>query len=1071
MEDITEGQRDYALNGVAHLEELIRTDGPDFEKARKLLRRILQNCADTADDEGSIGDALAQISKRTKDPLPAVVMLRALAVPGLVPAPNNSNQISRLTVELCESAVPNILGFLRIEKKQQNFEKYEILTNCHTAVCRILTPLETPYVDMDALLNNRHVIIGCLKHTIVEQYAGPFRIVELRSTVDTIFSKLKAVANLSVTLLSDIEDCERAIEHAQADLEGGQSFLTEDFLRPFLTTCRRVLTSFLLSLRGRFSTAITPITSPDRELLKRYPLHEEGRRVQVNILLRNAGQGMATDFRIAAAIEGEDLVLQSESASLGNVQPGEFLATFEVEVKRPCAGFTILLDAEWGEIGSAARKSEVFELFVLAQSGAVDWQKIEYQAPYSTEVAKGDQFVGRADKIRILASKLLRRPMESFYITGQKRIGKTSLALAAAEFARSTSANAALYYRYILWGDFAHADPAYSLRQLGETIEEFLFTHLPEGIPRPLSDYTGSISSLTKIAQLALRVAPQQTFVIIIDEFDEIHQELFLQGNLAETFFANLRALSGCDNICIVLVGGENMPFIMARQGMKLNNFSRIDLSYFSRSSEWADFQLLVRAPTQETLSWQEDGITEIFNATNGNPYFSKLVCASVLRTAVHERDADITGAEVRRAIELEVSSLGANSFAHLWQDGIPKAVGEREPDILRRMRVLVAFTRAIRRGVDPTASNIFQNRALPNVTEGEVQAVLHDFERRGVLREEDGRYSFDLPIFRSWLVDVGTSQLVADALAEELASAALAMENAATVRSDEVVAVAHGWPTYRGRPISSDEIRRWYQQVESPIDQRILFKLLKRTKVYSETLVRERLRSAHAIIRSALPDFVIRKRNERRTDVVVTFIDGEGKSGARFAHDYAEENAIAADCVVSPLKLRDRLLDPVKRPGALIIVDDIAATGQSVCDNLDKVLTPLRDCLAPTKVRIITLVATDTAQAKILKHLSNWSEIDIDFRACEMLAPEVTAFPHDHLGVWASDDEAERARALCTDRGSQIYKSNPLGVGGLGLLLVFPTTVPNNTLPILHSHSRANNSPGWMPLFPRVVN
>ena len=111
----------------------------------------------------------------------------------------------------------------------------------------------------------------------------------------------------------------------------------------------------------------------------------------------------------------------------------------------------------------------------------------------------------------------------------------------------------------------------------------------------PKGDYDGSIADLIQVANFALQVAPNKKFVIILDEFDEIYQELFLQGNLAETFFANLRALSRCKNICIVLVGGENMPFVMDRQGQKLNNFSRNNLSYFSRTSEWSDFQLLVK--------------------------------------------------------------------------------------------------------------------------------------------------------------------------------------------------------------------------------------------------------------------------------------------------------------------------------------------------------------------------------------------------------------------------------------------------------------------------------------------
>jgi len=115
----------------------------------------------------------------------------------------------------------------------------------------------------------------------------------------------------------------------------------------------------------------------------------------------------------------------------------------------------------------------MFEFSVIAQSSAIDWQSLEYRTPYSTDVAEGDKFIGRTDKVRLLAAKLLRRPMEPFYIPGQKRVGKTSLALAAAEYAKANTPGSTLDYRYILWGAVARADPSVSLRQLGESIEDF----------------------------------------------------------------------------------------------------------------------------------------------------------------------------------------------------------------------------------------------------------------------------------------------------------------------------------------------------------------------------------------------------------------------------------------------------------------------------------------------------------------------------------------------------------------------------------------------------------------------
>jgi hypothetical protein len=114
--------------------------------------------------------------------------------------------------------------------------------------------------------------------------------------------------------------------------------------------------------------------------------------------------------------------------------------------------------------------------------------------------------------------------------------------------------------------------------------------------------------------------------------------------------------------------------------------------------------------------------------------------------------------------------------------------------------------------------------------------------------------------------------------------------------------------------------------------------------------------------------------------------------------------------------------------------------------------------------------VATKTAQSRILSKIQKPEGIDIDFRSCEIIPNEAYAFPSD-VKVWNSPEEEARAKALCEDLGSKIYKRHPLGYGDMGLLVVFPTTVPNNSLPLLHSYSREGSGLAWVPLFPRVVN
>ncbi|HEV2560822.1 MAG TPA: ATP-binding protein [Rhizomicrobium sp.] len=1063
----------FALQIGALEQEFCNETAVTSGKARLALRKFLFARAGQDELGGSIGDALSQLSSSPAgDVLAACTVLRALAVDGLMPNPNSANQMERSIVSLCEKSVPDVVSFLRIDRKLQTFEKFVLLSKTHLQLTELLSPIRTAYGDVDALIAARNEIIGCMQHSIVRRYAGPFGLRELRSTIEAILGKLKRVAHLDSSLLTDVEEVERTISSAKAEAETVGSFLNNDFLIPFLNTCERVVRELLASQRGRFSTRISAIGKSPLDVQKKYPLHQEGREIHVSLPLVVTGPGMATGVNITALTMGDDIVIGTESIALGNVQPGQFSVVLDVMVLRACLSFSAILNVEWGEIGSAMRSSELFEFRVAAQSTNIEWSRLEYETPYNAEVAEGEQFVGREEKVRSLAARLLSRPMQSFYITGQKRVGKTSLALAAAEFARNRSSDHSFDFDYILWGSVAHESPSVSLRQLASKLKSFLLHVLPTDLRSTATETDDSLTGLIQLAQLAQKVAPARTFGLILDEFDEIHPELYLHGNLAETFFANLRALSRCRNVCIVLVGGENMPFIMERQGQKLNNFARINLSYFSRESEWGDFQQLARKPTESVLQWHEDAVAEVFNVTHGNPYFAKIVCGAAYSSAVSQRDSDISANEIKLAIEREVSALGSNSFAHLWQDGIPKAPGEREPDVLRRMRTLVALARCIRRGMPTTGTNIASNRASTRMAESEIIAVVNDFVRRDVLVERGGNYDLVLPLFRMWLADVGINQLVADALSEEITDLIFAEENAAAVHSEEVVGLSKEWPTYRGKHIGTDEIKVWYQQAGSLRDQRILFKLLQRTLFFSESLVRERLKAAHTVIRPSLPEFIIRKRGERRFDLLLTYVDGPGKSGAGYASNYAEENGIAAACVVSQVGFAEQFkthADRFGNPAAVLIVDDIAATGRSFAANITKFVSENAQVLRSTKLRAITLVATARAQQEIIRTLASM-EFDIEFRSCEILRDEQYAFSTASQ-MWENQEQAERAKALCVDLGSQIYPQNPLGYGDLGLLVIFPTTVPNNSLPILHSHARIGSAKPWTPLFPRPVN
>jgi hypothetical protein len=345
---------------------------------------------------------------------------------------------------------------------------------------------------------------------------------------------------------------------------------------------------------------------------------------------------------------------------------------------------------------------------------------------------------------------------------------------------------------------------------------------------------------------------------------------------------------------------------------------------------------------------------------------------------------------------------------------------------------------------------------------------------RREIIFERNGVYDFLLPIFGAWLQDVGISRLVSDALAEELAEAAQLEEDTSYVRADEVVAVAGNWPPYRGKKIGTDELRAWFEQVQLHKEQRLLFNIAKNVKVFSEIEIRHKLQVAHSVVRRRLPEFVVKNRKDRRSDIVVTYIDGEGKSGQYYAARYAEENRIRLQAVLSPhrfAKSFDAYSAQYGKPATLVIVDDIAATGRSLGRSLLSFVNENEEALKRSGVTVVALVLTGTAQGEehIREVMQTVDWIDFDLRVMEPLMSDAFAFDPNNK-MWDNTNDLERAKALCRDLGANIYQDNPLGYGDQALLVIFPDACPNNTLPILHSSSQLSAPRKWFPLFPRFV-
>ena len=117
-----------------------------------------------------------------------------------------------------------------------------------------------------------------------------------------------------------------------------------------------------------------------------------------------------------------------------------------------------------------------------------------------------------------------------------------------------------------------------------------------------------------------------------------------------------------------------------------------------------------------------------------------------------------------------------------------------------------------------------------------------------------------------------------------------------------------------------------------------------------------------------------------------------------------------------------------------------------------------------------IAITATSKGAERVREIVQDFPWLDFDLRVCDPLPDDVFAFKPGN-NIWKNDDDRERAKALCQDIGVNIYPDAPLGFGDQALLVVFPETCPNNSLPLIYSASRADAKRKWTPLFLRIAN
>ena len=994
----------------------------------------------------------------------AAVFLRLLSS-----LPNEIHDLDhdhRLLVTKLLGRFPNVAQALNIDKKAQGYERLQAFASAADKADEYLAEALAPKRSLAAFEQARQRVMRLYHNPLVRAIAIPF--------LPDFLSK----ENIGIPLgavHSHVVAQPRRTRSTYSEAKESLGAILEDCTRHDTRYVRKFFRPFFAALLDRVTANFesSPFNLPGNlsltELGKKYPFTISGAEVRLTFAVENIGSGMA--FDVYLAIDADDhLSLTDPSQFLDQIDPGERLepVAFPARVvETNDESVLVACTLTWID-GDGSRKSVEKFVELPAQPGDIPWDELRYAEPYSLEpVTRAKDLVGRAEQTGLLISKLRAESVGSFCIFGQRRVGKTSVVATLEDMPELEE----ITILNLETGRFILPDAMETIDNLGTKICTALVQRNPKLTGLVAPDFAGALAPLDDFLTAVFATDPGLRLVIVLDEFDALPPRLYRRGDVSHAFFTTLRALSARPRVGFVLVGGEKMAEILSTQGEALNKFRTLRIDYLDKQSHWSDFVQLVRKPVESWATITDDAVTKLYEVTAGNPFFTKFVCTELVEDMKRRRDAYVTAAEMDRAIATAVDQAGINIFQHFWDDGVVATSDERQDqERASRRRVMSSLGEVLRSRNGGTVENVAKRASRFGLGEGEVRRVLSDFEKRKVLVQEEGEYSCKVRLFERWLVDGGANELDLTLVEEESLRTQLETEKRRRVKDREVATLARTWGNYRGRQITDLNIRAWLDQFETTEERRIVFELLRKLRFYSGARIREKLREGHAFVRREFADRgVFRRAPEgdarKVTDnTLISFYGGDGKRGQTYAKMYADENNIYHDRVVSPRALRSKVASLTDVSG-VVFVDDFIGTGRTATRSLRETLEPMADVLARGEVDVFLISVSGFAKAaeKVERDVSS---VVGGFRVsvCDPLDDSDRCFS-ERSTIFPDAGERARAEEVARSYGRKLAGRSPLGLGNCQALVVFESTCPNNSLPIIWA---AGSEDGWEPLFPR---
>ena len=975
------------------------------------------------------------------------------------------------TFRLFDNQICSIYSYFNITDHDQNHEKLQKLSDTEDMVLENFGKITASVVDLGAVVGIRQRFMKTLNSGLSKLFLDQFVTPSLPNYTERINQIFQRAKEYNDSAFEDRIAAYQNIEIDSDQILRDASKYSSIFTKQCIVEPIEKIYDYIKE-HVESDNVTKPTTVVISSLDRKYPLHEENRELELKFQVTNSGPGYAYDIQV----ECEDTVglAPINPVNLGTLPPKDSsVIVLQTAVKTVAEkNYEALLTLSWLNFDRSERKSEPFFFEFCPQPADIDWDVLKKTKPYSLEpVNKAEDLVGRKGLVAELAARLSAERIESSFIHGQKRVGKTSIAeVVQANFENNPNYTVVL----IPITGLDTTTPQRFIAPLGKRIVRLVSRvtkSIKAGIDEPR--FEGALSPLVEYFEEARDILPNHRFIIILDEFDEIPSEMVQVGNNAgQAFFNNIRAISSTGYVGFVLVGGENMQFIL-ESADQLNKMTSFRVDYFDKETDWDDFQELVKHPVKGDIEFNDEAINALDEMTEGNPFYTKFICRQIYTHACEDRNAYISEDNVQKAVQNTIKSLDQNSVSHFWIDGISKRHVAALRDEIRthRRKFLIAFAQIKRRNKSVEKQDLRDSEFLRNL---DVDKIIDQYITRGFLIEEEktGHLRWRPRFFERWLIERGFSMLSSEFSDEEAMIRLKEEEDKAFVTDSEIVELHENWGLYQGKQVTPIHVRAWLDQFEyDNTEQRLMFNLLQHVNFYSEARIREKVRGLHQTVQQDIARRgIARPASGRRTDILLSSFGAPSKSGATYARMYANENNIYSNNEVSLADIPQALNnnDQIK---AIVFVDDIIASGGSAVQYLREFNETCGELLKEKQVKVF--IAAICGLHTGIKELDDAIEevpFDAEVIVSDSLAESDQCFSQcfsEKSEIFSSPQDLEKAKGIALKIGRQIEKKTPLGCQDNQLLVVFHDNCPNNTLPILWKKPKSKIK--WTPLFERT--